>query len=80
MKKQLAANISNEAIDNMYQMGIDGGAIGGKVAGAGGGGFLMLYCQKAHQDKVQIALRDYREIPFMYEPFGSRIILNYSEI
>ncbi len=80
MKKQLAANISNEAIDNMYQMGIDGGAIGGKVAGAGGGGFLMLYCQKAHQDKVQSALKDYREIPFMYEPFGSRIILNYSEI
>ena len=80
MKKQLAANISNNSIDKMYDMGIESGALGGKVAGAGGGGFLMLYCQKAFQDQVQIAMKDYREIPFMYEPFGSRIILNYSEI
>lgn len=77
MKKHLASNISNETIDNMYHLGIESGATGGKVAGAGGGGFLLLYCQRAYQDQLQSAMKAHREMPFMYEPFGSRIIFNY---
>lgn len=77
MKKKLASNITNKTIDRMYELGIEAGAIGGKVAGAGGGGFLLMYCQKAHQDQLQSAMKDYREIPFGYEPHGSRIIFNH---
>lgn len=77
LKKQLASTISNKTIDRMYALGIDGGASGGKVAGAGGGGFLLLYCQRAFQDQLQLAMKDYREMPFGYEPHGSRIIFNY---
>ncbi len=77
MKKQLSSKISNEKIDQMYQLGIGGGALGGKVSGAGGGGFLLLYCQRKNQDILREAMKDYREMPFMYEPFGSRIIFNY---
>ncbi len=63
-------------IDKMYQLAIDAGAKGGKIAGAGGGGFLLLYVPLENQKTVQIALKDYREFPFMLEPHGSRIILN----
>ncbi len=79
-KKHLASNISNPIIDDMYQLGLGGGAIGGKVAGAGGGGFLLLYCKKNHQDELLSAMKSHREMPFMYEPYGSRIIFNHSEM
>ena len=75
-KKNLSSNISNPEIDEMYNRAIDGGAIGGKIAGAGGGGFLMTYCQRKNQDELREALGNFRELPFMYEPFGSRIIFN----
>jgi D-glycero-alpha-D-manno-heptose-7-phosphate kinase len=55
---------------------MDAGALGGKICGAGGGGFLLLYIPRENQDKVRESLKDYRELPFMLETYGSRIIFN----
>lgn len=75
-KKKLAKEITNSRIDKMYQTAIDNGAIGGKIAGAGGGGFLLLYCSREKQDKVRNGFREYRELPFMLSKYGTRIIFN----
>lgn len=77
LKKTLVDAISNSDIDGMYQKAIDAGAIGGKLCGAGGGGFLLLYVPRDRQDSVREALKDYRELPFMLEQYGSRIIFNH---
>lgn len=76
LKKQLANGVSNSEIDNMYERARNGGALGGKIAGAGGGGFLMVYCRRPDQDNLREALSDYREMPFLLEPHGSRVIFN----
>lgn len=76
LKKQLANGVSNEEIDAMYESARSGGALGGKIAGAGGGGFLMVYCRRPDQDNVRDALSRYREMPFMLEPYGSRVVFN----
>jgi D-glycero-alpha-D-manno-heptose-7-phosphate kinase len=76
LKKSLVGDISNSEIDDMYNTAMDAGALGGKICGAGGGGFLLLYVPKAKQDNVRAALSDYRELPFMLDSFGSRIIFN----
>jgi D-glycero-alpha-D-manno-heptose-7-phosphate kinase len=76
LKKSLVNTISNADIDKMYQDARDAGAIGGKICGAGGGGFILLYVKKNRQDEVRSALREYREFPFMIDNYGSRIIFN----
>ena len=76
LKKSLVGSISNPEIDEMYNKAMDAGATGGKICGAGGGGFLLMYVPKAKQDKVREALSDYRELHFMLDSFGSRIIFN----
>lgn len=76
LKKQLTDKISNPGIDEMYQKARDAGALGGKISGAGGGGFLLVYVPREKQNSVREALKDYREFPFMLEPSGSRIIFN----
>src|SRR5690606_39040702 len=57
-KKQLASGISNPAIDKAYECARQNGALGGKITGAGGGGFLMLYCPDEHQSDVRGALQE----------------------
>lgn len=76
LKKGLASQISNGDIDNMYAQAINAGALGGKISGAGGGGFLLLYCPREKQNQVREALKDYREFPFFLEKYGSKIIFN----
>jgi len=76
MKKSLVLPISNEKIDKMYEEALQAGATGGKVCGAGGGGFLLLYVPREKQNAVRGALKKYREFPFMLERYGSRIIFN----
>lgn len=76
LKKSLVSAISNPGIDDMYRKALDAGAMGGKICGAGGGGFLLLYVPNESQDKVRAALKEYRELPFMLDSFGSRIIFN----
>ena len=56
MKRSMSAQISTSAIDDLYARARDAGALGGKLAGAGGGGFLLLYCPKAAQRQVRDAL------------------------
>jgi len=77
LKKQLASKISNSEIDKMYETARKAGAIGGKITGSGGGGFLLLYCPKERQDKVREALKGLRELPFRFEQDGSKVIFNY---
>lgn len=75
-KKQLASNITNGAINTMYDAARQAGAIGGKISGAGGGGFMLLYCPPEKQDSVRAALSAYRELPFSLERFGSKVIFH----
>jgi D-glycero-alpha-D-manno-heptose-7-phosphate kinase len=76
LKKKLASGITNTQIDDMYERALGAGALGGKVAGAGGGGFLLLYVKPESQAKVREALREYRQMPFMLDNFGASIIFN----
>lgn len=74
IKKTFAAGVSTPEIDAMYDAAKSAGALGGKILGAGGGGFLLLYVPKPAQRAVRDALRDYREIAFSFEAAGSQII------
>lgn len=76
LKKTLAAGISNGSIDQMYEKALKAGAVGGKVAGAGGGGFLLLFCPPAHQYRVRKALVSLKELPFRLERDGTKVIFN----
>lgn len=76
-KKQLASGITNGTIEAMYEAARKAGAIGGKISGAGGGGFLLLYCPPDKQSNVRAALSRFRELPFNLEKDGSKVIFNY---
>jgi D-glycero-alpha-D-manno-heptose-7-phosphate kinase len=73
-KKKLASNMSNSFIDECYDKAMKAGALGGKILGSGGGGFLLFYCEEKNQDKVRKALAGLKELPFKFEPEGSKII------
>jgi len=73
-KRKLASKISNSQIDEWYQKARDAGALGGKIAGAGGGGFLLLYCDEDKQDKVRSALSEMKSYAVDLESQGSKII------
>jgi D-glycero-alpha-D-manno-heptose-7-phosphate kinase len=74
LKQKMAAGISNSKIQAMYEKAKKAGAIGGKIAGAGGGGFLILVVSRERQNAVFEAMTDYREMPFMLERSGSKVI------
>ena len=76
LKKKLAGNITNGSIDAMYELALSAGATGGKIAGAGGGGFLLLYVPRNRQDAVRNALHGFREFPWLLELDGSKTIFN----
>jgi D-glycero-alpha-D-manno-heptose-7-phosphate kinase len=76
LKKQLASRISNQSLDELYATARRAGALGGKIAGAGGGGYLLLYCQRDRQDDVRTALHSMSELPFHLERDGSKAIFN----
>jgi D-glycero-alpha-D-manno-heptose-7-phosphate kinase len=77
-KKRFATGISNPEIDDAYTLARTHGAIGGKIAGAGGGGFMMIYCQPGTQAAVTEALsqRGLRRMDFRFEEGGARVLLN----
>ena len=77
LKRQLASGISNPDIEAMYERARDGGALGGKICGAGGGGFLLVYCKPERQEQLLAAMSDYRQLPFQLERDGSKVIFNY---
>lgn len=74
LKRQTGARISTDSIDAMYQKAIEAGALGGKLLGAGGGGFLLFYVEKDKQENVRKAMDGLLEIPFKFENTGSEII------
>ncbi|MFH1102604.1 MAG: GHMP kinase [Pseudomonadota bacterium] len=76
LKRQMAEGISNEAIDRMYRRAKKAGALAGKIAGAGGGGFLLLIALREAQNAIIEALKGCRELPFMLEESGSKVIFD----
>lgn len=78
-KKKLAQGINNPRIEEIYQAARKAGALGGKISGAGGGGFLLLYCPLKQQSRVRKALRNLRELPFRFEEEGTKAIFNVKE-
>ena len=73
LKKSLAGKISNPAINDAYELALKNGALGGKLLGAGGGGFLLFYCPKAQQDGLTQAL-GLRKFDFTFDREGSKVI------
>jgi D-glycero-alpha-D-manno-heptose-7-phosphate kinase len=73
-KKSLESSISNSKIDEYYERGIRSGALGGKLLGAGGGGFLLFFCEPHHQRRVREELSELRELAFSLDPEGSKIV------
>lgn len=74
LKRRLAGSISNPQIDEYYDRALSAGALGGKLLGAGGGGFLLLCCPLEKQGKVQEALSSLVPMKFSFENEGSKII------
>ena len=74
LKKQTGTSISKDSIDEFYEHGIKAGALGGKLLGAGGGGFLLFYVKKDKQEAVRKELKDLMEVPFNFEDGGTRVI------
>lgn len=74
LKRGTGSHVSTEAIDVLYQKGIAAGAIGGKLLGAGGGGFLLFYVSPENVQTVKEAMSDLLYIPFRFENSGTQII------
>ena len=74
LKKGTGGAVSTNGIDGLYEQGIAAGALGGKLLGAGGGGFLVFYVQPEKQAAVREAMKDLLYIPFVFEDGGTRVI------
>jgi D-glycero-alpha-D-manno-heptose-7-phosphate kinase len=74
LKRALSPRIGTARIDQYYQRAIEYGALGGKLLGAGGGGFLLLYCEQEKQERLRKALFDLDELPVRFDFAGSRIL------
>ena len=79
LKRQTGNAVSNDGIDSLYERGIQAGAIGGKLLGAGGGGFLIFYVQPEKREQVKQAMNDLLHIPFKFENDGSTVIYYEAE-
>ena len=74
LKRSLTVSISNDFIDKYYEIAMQNGALGGKLLGAGGGGFLLFYCPKEKQLRLKSALSDLMILPFDLESSGTKIV------
>jgi D-glycero-alpha-D-manno-heptose-7-phosphate kinase len=74
LKKSINPDSSSLEIDACYEKALHAGAVGGKLLGAGGGGFLLLYCGDNNREKVQEALGELQEVPFRFEPEGVKVL------
>ena len=74
-KKELSTKVSTAAIDELYAAALDAGATGGKILGAGGGGFLLLFVKPELQAGVKERLKHLVHVPFSFDEGGSRVVL-----
>ena len=74
LKRQTGGAITTDCIDRLYEKGIEAGALGGKLLGAGGGGFLIFYVQPEKKEAVLKAMQDLLYIPFQFEDGGTQVI------
>ena len=74
LKRQTGSAVSTSNIDALYQKGIEAGALGGKLLGAGGGGFLVFYVQPEKREALKAAMHDLLYVPFHFEDGGSRVL------
>jgi D-glycero-alpha-D-manno-heptose-7-phosphate kinase len=81
-KKKISSRISSDWIDRMYELALHHGAAGGKITGAGGGGFMLLYCEEEYQPPVRQALstEGLSEMRFGFDYSGSSVLLNNSSV
>ncbi|HEY4053079.1 MAG TPA: hypothetical protein VGL74_05025 [Terriglobales bacterium] len=77
-KKRVSSRISNSRIDLLYDLALRSGALGGKITGAGGGGFLLLFCEPQHQERVRQALsiEGLKEMTFNFDFQGAQVLVN----
>jgi D-glycero-alpha-D-manno-heptose-7-phosphate kinase len=77
-KKQVSSKISTSRIDQLYRVAREHGALGGKITGAGGGGFLLLYCDPERQESVRTAMAaiGVNEMAFAFDSQGAQVIVN----
>lgn len=78
-KKRRSTKISDTKIDDWYTLAKENGALGGKVMGAGGGGFFMFYCRSGYKGKLRVALREagLREMPYDFDYDGAKVLVNF---
>lgn len=74
LKRSLSDGVSTSAIDELYEKGLKAGAIGGKLLGAGGGGFFLFFCEPEKQARLLGSLHSYLHVPFHFEGNGSQVI------
>jgi D-glycero-alpha-D-manno-heptose-7-phosphate kinase len=75
IKRSLSGSVSTPEVDAAYDAAKKAGALGGKLLGAGGGGFFLLFAEPEKQEAVKKALPDFLHVPFDFEPSGSQIVL-----
>ena len=80
LKRGISSGISTDSIDGLYAKGMEAGALGGKLLGAGGGGFLLFYVEEDKQEMVRKAMSDLLYVPFEFENSGTRVIHYTPEI
>ncbi|MFH1027634.1 MAG: kinase, partial [Pseudomonadota bacterium] len=73
-KRSLSSRVSNAQVDDMYEAALKAGALGGKITGAGGGGFMLLFVPPERQKKVREALKTQIHVPFRIDNTGSQIV------
>ena len=74
LKRGTGSKVSNNAIDELYDIAMNAGALGGKLLGAGGGGFLLFYCEKEKQPALIKAMEKLMIVPFKFENEGAQIL------
>lgn len=73
-KKALSEKVTDDRIDELYQLGLKNGAVGGKLLGAGGGGFMLFFVKPEQRQGLLTALKEYIHVPFSFENSGSQVI------
>lgn len=79
-KKKLSEDVSDERVDILYDLGMKNGAIGGKLLGAGGGGFMLFFVPPGKREKLISALSNYVSVPFKFDNTGSQVIYYKPEV